>query len=238
MSTLRQLLKSSLAAALPPSWLMTRGPRRSASGQIEIALTFDDGPHPEHTPRLLDALGQAGAKGTFFIIGEQALRHPKLVSRIAAEGHELANHTWSHSDPSRTSAQTFLEEVTQTRRLIQDITGRDCRLMRPPKGVLTLGKAWGLWRQQQAIVLWNVDPKDFAMPDASAMTAWLEGYRPQSGDVVLLHDNHPHATLAVKWLGASETAKFVTLSNWLTPVGAVERLTAPSTGMREVAHAR
>ncbi|TXT38504.1 MAG: polysaccharide deacetylase [Planctomycetota bacterium] len=212
---MRQLLKSLFAAALPKSLLLTHGRVANDSG-IEIALTFDDGPHPEHTPRLLDVLAEAGVRGTFFVVGERAEQLPELVRRIADEGHELGNHTWTHSEPSQTSAARFLEEVARTRRLIQD---------------LTISKALGLWRQQQTITLWNIDPKDFAMTDESAMTHWLNGFRPQSGDVVLLHDNHSRAAVAVEQLATNSSLRFVTLSDWLHP--APDRI-ATSTPAREL----
>lgn len=218
MSQLRQLLKSALSAALPRSRLMTHGPSRVLEGQpSEIVLTFDDGPHPEHTPRVLDSLAEARARGTFFIVGERAEQFPELIRRIVEEGHELGNHTWTHSEPSQTSAAVFLDEIARTRRLIQDLTGRDCRLTRPPKGSLTVGKALGLWRQQQTIALWNSDPKDFSMADEAAMSRWLSGYQPQSGDIVLLHDNHSRAAAAVEQLAANTALRFVTLSEWLHP---------------------
>lgn len=213
MSALRQFLKSALTAALPQSRLLTHGPRGSTSDSIEIALTFDDGPHPDHTPRLLNVLAATGVRGTFFVIGERAAQHPELIRRIADEGHELGNHTWSHSEPAQTSASEFLAEVARTRRLLHDLTGRDCRLMRPPKGALSAGKALGLWRQQQTIALWNIDPKDFLMSDDAAMINWLKGYRPQSGDIVLFHDNHPHAAIAVERLTRT-VPRFVMLSEW------------------------
>ncbi len=218
MSQLRQLLKSAFTVVLPKSLLLTRGPRLAIADEpIEIALTFDDGPHPEHTPRLLDVLANAGVRGTFFVIGERAEQHPELIRRIADDGHELGNHTWTHSEPSLTSAVRFLGEVALTRRLIQDLTGRDCRLTRPPKGALTIGKSLGLWRQQQTVVLWNIDPKDFTMPDTDAMSQWIRGYRPQSGDIVLLHDNHSRAVIAVEQLVEDHALRFATLSNWLRP---------------------
>lgn len=218
MSHFRQFLKSVFTAALPNSLLLTHGPRRAlASEIIEIAVTFDDGPHPEHTPRLLDALARTSARATFFVIGERAEQHPDIVRRIANEGHELGNHTWTHSEPSQTSTARFLSEVAQTRRLIQDLTGRDCCMMRPPKGALTIGKALGLWQQKQTVALWNVDPKDFAMPDDVTMSRWLNEYRPQSGDILLLHDNHPRAIVAVKQLTADHRIRFVTLSRCPQP---------------------
>lgn len=239
MNQLRQMLKSALSVALPKSRLMTHGPRRVLEGQpSEIALTFDDGPHPEHTPRVLDSLAAAGARGTFFIVGERAEQFPELLRRIAEEGHEVGNHTWTHSEPSQTSAAQFLDEVARTRRLIQELTGRDCRLTRPPKGSLTMGKALGLWRQQQTIALWNTDPKDFAMPDEAAMSHWLCGYQPQSGDIVLLHDNHARAAVAVEQLAANTALRFVTLSEWLHPSPYAFNDSTHQTSELEVANAR
>lgn len=229
---MRQLLKSLFAAALPKSLLLTHGPRRLVRGidiprsPCEIALTFDDGPHPEHTPRLLDVLSEADVRGTFFVVGESAEQHSNLIRRIAGEGHEIGNHTWTHSEPTQTSATQFVEEITQTRCLIQDLTGRDCRLTRPPKGSLTIKKALGLWRHEQTIALWNIDPKDFAMSDDSAMLRWLNGYDPQSGDIVLLHDNHSRAAVAVKHLAANKLLRFVTLSDWLHPT--TDRIASPA----------
>lgn len=222
---MRQLLKSLFAKSLPKSLLLTHGRAAKNSG-IEIALTFDDGPHPEQTPRLLDVLAEVGVRGTFFVVGERAEEHSNLIRRIADEGHELGNHTWTHSEPSQTSTAQFLDEVARTRRLIQDLAGRDCRLTRPPKGSLTIGKALGLWRQQQTIALWNIDPKDFAMPDNSTMSQWVDGYPPQSGDIVLLHDNHSRAVVAVEHLAANTSLRFVTLSEWLH--SATDRVVSPA----------
>lgn len=218
MSHLRQTLKTVLSDVLPRSWLLTRGPRLSLAGVTEIALTFDDGPHPEHTPRLLDTLAAGGATGTFFVIGERAAKHPHLVRRIVDEGHELGNHSWSHSEPAQTSATRFLAEVARTRRCLQDLIGRDCRLTRPPKGALTIRKALGLWRQGQTIALWNADPKDFALRDAESLQKWLDEYRPSPGDIILLHDNHPFASMAVERLANDfdKALRFVRLSQWLS----------------------
>ena len=234
MSALRQIMKSAFNAALPPGWLLIQGPQSEASSGIaEIAITIDDGPHPGHTPRVLDVLAASGMKATFFVVGEMCRRYPGVIRRIAAEGHELGNHTWSHSEPTKTSTATFLKETSQTRQLLQDLTGRDCRLTRPPKGQLTIGKAIGLWRQQQTIVLWNIDPKDYAMQDRQEMRHWCDHYRPRAGHIVLLHDDQPYAAICLERLAvaADDRTQFVTISHWLSKqssaaVGDCERLAA------------
>ena len=218
MSAIRQLLKSTFKATVPPSWLLIQGPQAASSaGSVEVALTIDDGPHPGHTPRVLDLLAAANMKATFFVVGDSCRRYPDVIRRIAAEGHELGNHTWSHSEPAKTSTATFLKETQQTRRLLQDLTGQDCRLTRPPKGELTFGKTLGLWRQQQTIVLWNVDPKDYAMDDREKMLRWCDNYLPQSGDIVLLHDDQPYSATCLERLAAihCKQTHFITISHWL-----------------------
>jgi peptidoglycan/xylan/chitin deacetylase (PgdA/CDA1 family) len=156
-------------------------------------LTFDDGPHPEHTPRLLDLLKDQRVTATFFVIGQRATRHPELVRRMAAEGHLVGNHSFSHSEPRATTARQLLDEVRQTRDLLAEVLGGPTTLFRPPRGQVTAWKLWRLWRAGQTVVLWNVDPKDFAQTSADAVRAWFRDRPLRGGDVVLMHDNHPHA---------------------------------------------
>ncbi len=163
-----------------------------------MALTFDDGPHPEWTPRILDALAARGAHATFFVIGERAVRHRALVQRLAAEGHAVGHHSWTHSQPSTTSARVLLEETRRTRLLLEEITGRPAPLFRPPHGTLSAAKLLGVWWQQNTVVLWNKDPRDFRLPDADALVGWMKAHPLESGDIMLLHDVHQHTADALK----------------------------------------
>lgn len=240
MSALRQILKSAATLTLPRSVLLHRGPFRAANGTPEIALTFDDGPHPEHTPRLLDILAESDARGTFFVIGERAARHPSLVRRIVDEGHELGNHTWTHSEPRHTPPAQFLAEVDRTQKWMEDCTGQPCRWMRPPKGSLDFHKFIGLWRRRLTIVLWNVDPKDYSLPDSDPLRKWARDYRPLRGDIVLMHDNHPHAATALPGLlsRADVSIQAVTLSHWSADDQRSPTAVAPRSEELEVADAR
>jgi len=192
MGLARQIAKSAIQALLPCGAFVTRG---RGPG---VSLTFDDGPHPEHTPRLLDALVEARIRATFFIVGERAERHPELVRRIVYEGHKLGNHTWSHSEPQQTSRRQFLEEITRTDDLLQEVSHHTCSLVRPPKGELSFGKLCGLLSMQKTVVLWNCDTKDYTMTSAADMHAWCQSYVPKDGDIVLLHDDRPFAVTAVE----------------------------------------
>ena len=85
------------------------------TGEKAIALTFDDGPDPEWTPRVLDALGRLGMRATFFLVGERAARHPELVARIAAEGHEVGSHSWDHPSLPELAPAAVAEQIARTR---------------------------------------------------------------------------------------------------------------------------
>lgn len=224
MGQFRRLIKQSLEAALPEQALLSRGRRlRSNDGAdrpatCAISLTFDDGPHPEFTPQLLDNLASSDIRGTFFIVGAKAQQHPEIVRRIAAEGHEIGNHTWRHSEPRETSTRTFHEEVAGTNELIFDLTGQTCRLTRPPKGELSPGKILALLQLRQTIVLWNRDTKDYRMDSWSDMDNWCRTYEPDHGDIVLMHDNHSFAATAAALAGSLPQlsgVKFCRVSEWL-----------------------
>ena len=153
MNLLRQSVKRLLTSCVPSRWLLTRGPRQAAAKPPRIALTFDDGPHPEHTGKLLDILQANQLQATFFVVGKNAEQAPGLVQRIVDEGHELGNHTWSHSEPSQTSPSLFLEEIQRTDELLATLTGVVPQTVRPPKGELNLAKLRGLWKQGKNVAL-------------------------------------------------------------------------------------
>jgi peptidoglycan/xylan/chitin deacetylase (PgdA/CDA1 family) len=179
-----------MAATIPRRLFLVSGPAHARA----VCLTFDDGPHPEHTPRLLDRLAALEVVATFFVVGERAARHPDLVRRVVAEGHALGHHSWSHGDPEVTSAQALADEARRTEALLASLTGQRPRLFRPPHGKLTAAKAARLWARRQTIVLWNRDPKDFA---GAPLGAWVRAAGLSGGDVVLLHDVHPYAANAL-----------------------------------------
>ncbi|MFP6763757.1 MAG: polysaccharide deacetylase family protein [Planctomycetaceae bacterium] len=220
----RQLLKSALNAVLPRSLFLTQGKRLSdemicdAVSGPTISLTFDDGPHPQHTPALLDELDAAGIRATFFVIGERAEQHQKLVQRITAAGHEIGNHTWTHSEPGRTSTLQFLNEVRRTREFLEELTGNPCRIVRPPKGRLSTGKLLGLLATRQPVVLWNCDTKDYSLSHSAEIDRWFTDYSPGHGDILLMHDVHPHAARGVACLrtqSAFSRLQYRRVSDWL-----------------------
>lgn len=164
-----------------------------------IYLTFDDGPDPFYTPRLLDILAACGVPASFFIIGMQCRRHPQLARRIADEGHVLGNHCYSHPNPWTIGARKAREEVRMGFERIADTCGRPPRFFRPPYGRLRRAMLDEARTLSTKTVLWSrsaVDWGIFGKPSAVARRL----RKAEPGDILLLHDgrglkNRPAAML-------------------------------------------
>ena len=156
-----------------------------------IAMTFDDGPSATLTPKLLDLLAAHHIKATFFVIGENVAEHPEIVARAAREGHEIANHSWSHPNFGKMSDESVRHQLQQTDDAIKNATGKRPTLLRPPYGSITVReKRWIHDEFGYDIVLWDVDPYDWKRPGPAVVRARiLKETRP--GSIVLSHDIHP-----------------------------------------------
>jgi peptidoglycan-N-acetylglucosamine deacetylase len=157
-------------------------------GAVGVALTFDDGPHPEGTPAVLDILAQSGARATFFLVGEQVLRRPARAAEIAAAGHTIALHCHRHRLQLRLTSAQIDADLGRARTAIEDATGVRPRCHRPPYGIysaagLRAARAAGLrpllWSR------WGKDWRRFTTPARIAARATREL---SAGDVILLHD--------------------------------------------------
>ncbi len=203
-----------MTAVLPRRLFMTSGPPSTRS----VALTFDDGPDPDHTPAVLDRLRALGVRATFFVIGQKAEAQPALMARIAEEGHEIGHHSWSHAPPEETSAFELVSEARRTSAALGRLVGKRPCLYRPPYGKLTPGKLLGLWGLGQTVVLWNRDPRDFGSAGVSAIRRWFDAEPLAPGDILLLHDVHPHVAPALDALverAARLRLRFGTPTEWL-----------------------
>lgn len=142
-------------------------------------LTFDDGPHPDTTPRILELLDKHDAKATFFCLGRNVEKYPAVYDSIIAAGHSTGNHTWSHPNGWTTSTRKYLEDADRASKVI------DSRLFRPPYGRITPGQ-WRQLRKKYEIIMWTrmfADYRKNFNPDA----ARLSGIRP--GDILVMHDS-------------------------------------------------
>jgi peptidoglycan/xylan/chitin deacetylase (PgdA/CDA1 family) len=148
------------------------------------ALTFDDGPHPEYTPRLLDILAKHGASATFFVVGESAQRQPKLIERMARSGHTIGNHTWNHpSMPLLTGSK----RRAQVRQCGRAIAPHGVRLFRPPHGHQNLASRLDVLLLGYQVITWNISARDWLDYDRDQLLERVvNGLKP--GSIVLFHD--------------------------------------------------
>jgi peptidoglycan/xylan/chitin deacetylase (PgdA/CDA1 family) len=167
-----------------------------------IALTIDDGPHPEYTPRVLDVLAEHQVRATFFIIGEQVKEYPALVQRIAAGGHQICNHTMTHpisfDDLSR---KRLKEEIAEPHDLIAQTTQIVPTLFRAPGGAWSPAVLDVIGEHRMLPIDWAVDPRDWARPGVASIRKALT--RSEAGDILLLHDGGGDRSQTVKALRAA-----------------------------------
>lgn len=155
-----------------------------------IALTFDDGPSAALTPKLLDLLAARHLKATFFVVGQNAADHPDILKRAVREGHEIANHSWSHPNLGKMSDEAVRRELQKTDDAIAAAIGKRPTLMRPPYGSITASqKKWIHQEFGYRIIIWDVDPLDWKRPGPSVVAARILK-ETKAGSIVLAHDIH------------------------------------------------
>ncbi|MEU0411171.1 polysaccharide deacetylase family protein [Streptomyces griseorubiginosus] len=195
-------------------------PTRTASGDDDtdcaqvkcVALTFDDGPSAAYTGTLLTYLDRYDARATFFTVGQNVVAHPELVRAEARGGNEVGNHSWSHPDLTRLTAEQVAHQLNRTSAAIQAATGQAPTLFRPPYGAVntTVRNATRL-----SAVLWTLDTEDWKYPDASKVAESVVS-KVKRNDVVLMHDIHPTSVAAVPQILRTLSADgyhFVTVSH-------------------------
>lgn len=195
----------------------------------ELALTFDDGPNRAWTPKLLDTLAEHQVRATFFMLGGRAQAEPELVRRIAAAGHVVGNHSWSHPNLAQSAARRVREELKRTQQTLEQILGAPARWFRPPYGarrpvVFRIAREMGL-----EPVLWNAMTHDWSERSAERiaerLAAMIEraGRRGFAANIVLHDGDHrersgdrgPSVTAAGLLLKRyAATHRFVTVEQW------------------------
>ncbi len=150
----------------------------------KVALTFDDGPHPVYTERLLTGLKARGICANFFVLGEKAEKYPELIEKMAEDGHLIGNHTWSHVQLNAMSEVDACQEVTATNQTLEKITGKHVLYLRPP---------FGEWDRKEDCpadmisVYWDIDPLDWKTENVDVIVKRVLN-AVEEGDIILLHD--------------------------------------------------
>lgn len=151
-----------------------------------IALTFDDGPDGNYTPRVLDILKEHGVHGTFFLVGPQVDRYPDTAKRILDEGHSIGNHTWSHQDVTKLTVKEVSEQIDKTQQAIADVTDFTPVLMRAPYGAISDTLIDALHGRGMSHVYWTIDTRDWAGTSVAEMQKNVLKHA-TPGAIVLMH---------------------------------------------------
>lgn len=152
-----------------------------------IALTFDDGPHPRLTPRILEILDRYGVRATFFLIGKNVSDYPSAARLIAERGHEIGNHTYSHVRLDRVSPSRAEEELARCSEAIEQVCGVRPTLFRPPEGGISEELLGVCAEAGYRAILWSIDTRDWESKNESRIVSRVLS-RVRPGDVILLHD--------------------------------------------------
>jgi peptidoglycan/xylan/chitin deacetylase (PgdA/CDA1 family) len=180
-----------------------------------VAMTFDDGPHAQNTPRLLDMLKQRNIKATFYLVGQCVKEYPQLVKRMVAEGHEVASHSWSHPLLSKMGDEAVRDQLQKTHDAIVQASGVAPKTMRPPYGGFTeRQRKWAHGEFGYKVILWDVDPLDWKVRNAANVEREILQHT-VPGSIILSHDIHKSTVDAMPSTLdalAAKGFKFVTVS--------------------------
>jgi peptidoglycan-N-acetylglucosamine deacetylase len=177
--------KVRLLRFLPRFLLTTDAP----SAGNALYLTFDDGPHPEITPRVLDVLSRHGAHASFFMVGNAAEAHPDIARRVADEGHLVGNHSYNHPRFTRISPAEQREQIGRADRILAAADDRARHLFRPPSGALPLSLMFDFLRKRRRVAYWSYDTLDYRREPKDRIVERLRTTPPIAGDVLLMHDD-------------------------------------------------
>lgn len=166
-------------------------------GEQSLFFTFDDGPCPETTREILAILRQHNIKATFFVVGENILRYPDLMSEIINEGHQIGNHTMHHTDGFKVSTTEYIRDVEQCQRIIETFTTQQVKIMRPPHGHIRWSEMFRLRKIGYQIVQWDVIAHDWEADRSIESVVDIVHRYSRPGSIIVLHDSHKAAARSI-----------------------------------------
>ncbi|WNC14045.1 polysaccharide deacetylase family protein [Brevibacillus brevis] len=209
-----------------PAWASAPAPLYEPIHRIDtqkkvVALTFDDGPDATYTPKILEVLHQNKVPATFFVLGSQVEKHPRVMQWISKAGHEIGNHGYHHYDLNKLTEHEVYEDIKQGERAILKTTGILAQYYRPPGGVMTHDVMNAVQACGYDIIHWSVDPRDWSLARTASVIAKSVKSNVSSGDIILFHDgglNQRQTVAALQELITdlrSQGYRFVTVSQLL-----------------------
>lgn len=181
---------------------------RVKSDQKKVVLTFDDGPSPDWTPKILDQLKKANIKATFFMIGTHVQKYPEIAKRVADEGHTIGNHGFGHNVMLYYTPTEIEAEIKYTEHIIKEITGQTTKYFRPPKAWLRKIIKEKINSMGYTIILWSLNSKDWVAFNHKTIANYITS-KIRNGDIILFHDSGD--VFATEGGNRNQTVKTITL---------------------------
>jgi len=163
--------------------------RRGDYDGLYVALTFDDGPNPEYTPRILSILKKYGVKATFFVVGKNALLHSDIIMNIQTEGHALGTHSYSHIHAWLMFPFVFLKDLAKSCLILRKLTGKQSLLYRPPWGTFNILIPFAAKKLGLTLVYWSVSARDWKSDVSAERIVNTILTKTKPGAIIVLHDN-------------------------------------------------
>lgn len=194
--------------------------RSVSTEKKQIALTFDDGPHPTLTPRILDILAQYNVPATFFMVGQNIFNYPDAARAVIEAGHEVGNHTFTHPHLAGLNEDAIMDEIGKCEDALEELCEYRPHLLRTPQGALTPSLEKCVLEDDYILVLWSLDTRDWENKSTACIVRTvLNGV--QAGDIILMHDYIGHNSKTPEALEKlipvllSQGYEFVTVSTLL-----------------------
>lgn len=164
-------------------WLFPGAIWRMDQKKKDIYITFDDGPIPEATPWILDVLDNYGIKATFFMVGENAFKHPDLLEEVKRRGHRIGNHTYNHMGAFKHTNKTYFDNVEKANLLLHT------NLMRPPHGIMRWHNYIKLRKNNYKIIMWDLVTRDYSRNLTAEEVLWNVKHYVRNGSIITFHDS-------------------------------------------------
>ena len=161
--------------------------RKHENNEMKIALTFDDGPHPRYTPKILEILKKYNIKATFFTVGINAYYYPDTLKKVISDGHEIGNHTYTHPKVSKIEKGRLKKEIEDCEEILYELGEYKTNLFRPPEGMIDGDILNIINNLDYDVILWDIDTRDWAHTPAKEIADKVIK-NISSGDIILMHD--------------------------------------------------
>lgn len=214
MRSTRKSIKSFLGFVLPEDLIMWHGSKKVGNN---IAITFDDGPNPIYTEKIINTLQEYKIKATFFLLGSEIEKYPNIVKCLISSGHSIGNHTYSHRYNTKICRNDLILQIQKTQTIIKQTTGIISKIFRPPHGHVSISGLKYCRKNNLFTILWSIDSTDYKKADTKLILEAVNQCTVKPGDIILFHDDNEYTLEALPIIieGLADKYEFLTIEQMM-----------------------